>query len=49
MQVFTVAKMVKDSSLPAGSFGTVASSRTDKKEPVTLFLVRCSGALHYEK
>lgn len=31
MQVFTVAKMINDSSLPGGSFGTVAPSCTDRK------------------
>lgn len=31
MQVFTVAKMIEDSSLPDGSFGTVAPSCTDRK------------------
>lgn len=31
MQVFTIAKMIKDYSLPARSFGTVAPSCTDRK------------------
>lgn len=48
MQVFTIANMIKDSSLPPGSFGTGASSRTDGKKQ-WLFLGSCAGALLFEK
>jgi len=32
MQVFAVAGLIKESSVPAGSFGTEASSCTDRRK-----------------